>query len=160
MNLLENSQPPEVRSALRPQPSWRREIICGLLLAGGILLGLASHFGSAHALLCNLRGEQLLADFDPLRCAPIRPGATGDVQFTLQNVSWSPVEIIGANDRCDCVVVDGLPFELTSGESRRLNVRVRVDQNENRDRFEQSIVLYVNAPSHQFALSFPVLVSR
>jgi hypothetical protein len=121
---------------------------------------LAFSFGSARAILCNLRGEQLLADFDPQKCAPIRPGGIGDVGFTIQNVSWSPVKVIGANDTCDCIVVDGLPFGLASGESKQLNVRVRVDQNESRNRFEQVVVLYVNAPNHRFVLNVPVIVSQ
>lgn len=160
MNLTDNRPSPEVGNALSAQPSWRRGIVCGLLLVGVLLSGLAVHFGSARAILCNLRGEQLLADFNPLTCAPIRPGATGDVEFTVRNVSWSAVKIIGANAQCDCLVVDSLPLELASGASRQLNVRVRVDQNEKRDRFEQAVGLYVNLPNRRFVLNIPVVVSK
>jgi hypothetical protein len=118
--------------AQRPSGTNRRGWIW--VVQTGVLLGLTLStcwllaylaFGSTEAAMSYLSGDRILAESRLGSFGEVDSGAVPTVDFRLKNRDRSPVEILGVNVSCTCLVVTPRYLRLAEGATGELSVRVR-----------------------------------
>jgi hypothetical protein len=103
-------------------------------------------YGSFGALLAVLEGTALY--IEPLK-GPIKtfqPLQEVSESIRLQNVTSSPLKVLGGHSTCGCQLDSGeFPFELKPGEIRQIPIHFRSPPGEATEReFSYELVFYVN----------------
>jgi len=83
-------------------------------------------FGSLAAGLAFLAGETLYLPQPEIDVGDVAPGETVVVQIPVQNLTASPLTILGAETDCSCVVASGLPIVIGKRLVGFVSVRVAV----------------------------------
>ncbi len=103
---------------------------------------LVARGGSIRNVPAVLRGESIVVKNPVLYFA----GSSGSEQaVTLENISTSPVQILGFNADCSCTAVKGLPITLAAGGTSQIIV---VAQRQNSSR--ASVTLMTEAKGQPF----------
>ena len=79
-----------------------------------------------------------------VKLVDLQPGQETTLPLRLTNVSRSPIEVLGGNSDCGCVVVQDLPLRLEPGEYRDVPVAVAAPGKEGVV-FSHRVLFYLNA---------------
>ena len=74
----------------------------------------------------------------------VAPGERRSFDVRVQNISTRQVKIVGATTSCSCLTIDVLPDHLEAGAEDRVQLSLVFP--ERPGRFEQAVIIYVDAP--------------
>lgn len=118
-------------------------------------LALNSVFGSLPVALRYLQGERLILKREEIRINGTDQGGSKVVETVVSNFSNRPVNLLGANSSCSCVVTGSLPFKIEPGGEFKLPITVKVAPDKILD---ETIVLFTDHPNYA-RLAFRVIVT-
>lgn len=120
---------------------WMRQF---LLITNAMLMVLVvysiSVFGSVERSLRYLAGERIFIDSPSKTVGQLDQSDSRAVSFRISNLSRDPVEIIGANLSCTCLVTDELPIAI--GPRKTKDFHVRVEPKGKTGRIKEKVVLF------------------
>jgi hypothetical protein len=118
-------------------------VFCIIMLGGSFAL--RSAFGSVPVALRYLRGERLILEPSEIRIDRPKNGGSVTVEALVSNMSDRPVNLMGANASCSCVVTSRLPAIVEPGGQFKLPITVNVTPDKIVD---ETIVLFTDHPNH------------
>jgi hypothetical protein len=155
VNLLENSPPPEVRSALSPI-SWGNTLAVAALIAVSILGGASLYCGSLKSGLALLRGQSVYFSSNEVILGTVSPGQVSSGWFELANLTSRTVTIYGAHKHCECAIVSDLPVEIPPRTHAKIWFSVSTSQGELRSVVSTVVDLFVDVPESPIPLTLTV----
>lgn len=112
------------------------------LAAIGLVLAFAAvalwSFGPSAA-LAYINGEYIVVESPDRNLGTVTPNQVVAVNFSVQNRWREPIEIVGCETACTCVVTDDLPRTIPAGESIDFRVTYTAPEKGN---FAQDIKLF------------------
>jgi hypothetical protein len=116
-----------------------------VLLAGIFLLSLRLFSSQPLSALIMGIPQLLTIDPTPVFHCQAKQGQTVTAEFSVRNVTDTPVRILGATAACTCAKVStDLPIEIQPGATARIDVLVRVGPPNQERVFSNSTNLLVN----------------
>lgn len=106
---------------------------------------LKSAFGSVPTAIGYLRGDRLFLDPAEILVERPKQGSTVVAGVVVSNFSDSPVNLLGANVSCSCVVTGSLPAKVGPGETIRLPITVNISPDKIVD---ETVILFTDHPNH------------
>ncbi|MFO0960897.1 MAG: DUF1573 domain-containing protein [Isosphaeraceae bacterium] len=133
-------------SQSRGRLSWvlRNTLAAVLVLAGVSAWGLA-RFGSIPSALAYARGDRLIPDARSLSFGRVDPGSTVEVGTGLTNHADRPIQLIGSNASCSCLLPEELPVVISPGGSHRF--KIGIDSHARRGVVHERIVIFTDSPT-------------
>ncbi len=141
----------------------RAQIILQTIAFPFMILGCFSiygmaRFGSIPRAVASLRGENLFAD-ESSKVVNVEAGKPFSVDYTITNLSRSPIKLIGANMSCSCTSIDDLPLIIESSNSRTIKINVNAPGEESN--FSGQVELFTDDPHRRtLVLTFAARSSR
>lgn len=90
-------------------------------LIAAVALSLMPQFSELRS---RLLGKDIWVSAKTVYLPGIVPGQRSVAEFSLKNLTKSPLKLLGASTSCRCTVAEDLPFELGPMESHKLLVSV------------------------------------
>jgi len=105
-----------------------------VLIAGGLAIGLIAvilaigcfHYGDVQSFVAAIRGDEVFVSVQEL---PERAdGESKQLVFnvSIKNLTMRSFRVLGINDTCDCISVEGVPATVGARESKDIVIKVRV----------------------------------
>lgn len=114
-----------------------------VMLIGSIAM--RSAFGTFPLAMRYLRGERLVIEPDEIHVERPKESGTMTVEAVLRNISSRPVNVIGANVSCSCMVTGNLPVKIEPGAAYRLPIIVNFMPDKIVD---EAVVLFTDLTNH------------
>src|SRR5262245_34436621 len=112
----------------------RRRPVRDLLTAAGLAIGLIAvilalgyfRYGDIPSFLAALRGDELFVSVQEL--PELADGESKQLAFsvTIKNLTMRSFRVLGINDSCNCISVEGIPATIGVRESKHIMVKVQV----------------------------------
>jgi hypothetical protein len=112
----------------------RRGLLKEAVVAGGLALALVAavlafgyvHYGDIPSFLAALRGDDVSVDVQTL--PEQTDGLSRRLAFNIRvrNLTTRSFRVLGINDNCDCLSVEGIPAAVGARESIDITVKLRV----------------------------------
>jgi hypothetical protein len=133
---VETSTTAKVSTAPAGSSRPRYRLVIDVLIAAGLANGLVMaifafgyvRYGDISSFLAAIRGDEV---FVSVQALPERPeGESRQLAFnlTLKNLTARPFRVLGINDNCDCLSVEGIPTTIGARESKEMTIKVRVSR--------------------------------
>jgi hypothetical protein len=106
-------------------------------------------YGSVRNLLSAVRGQPLIVNSPRQSFGTIKPGEVARVPFRMENVSSSPVRVVGCFVHCSCLLDQQLPFTVMPGETAELLIKVPAVSADSGKEVSYSMELYTNLSTQQ-----------
>jgi len=130
-------------------------LLLGLALAGvGMVL-----FGSIPAFEAFALGETFFVPESIKNIAVTAPGEPAHAEFVVQNVSFSPATLYGAESDCDCAMIHDMPIDFAPLSRRALTVQVETSPGEAGTTKARRIRLLTNARGGPWVLRVNVAIA-
>jgi hypothetical protein len=128
-----------------------------MILACFSIYGMA-RFGSIPKAVASLRGENLIAD-ELSKIVNVDSGKPFSIDYTITNLTFSPIKLIGANMSCSCTSIDDLPLTIAPSKSRTIKVNVNAPGGESN--FSGQVELFTDDPHRRtLVLAFVARTNR
>ena len=156
---------PSPPTRTRP-PSTQKDLRRGKVVVGSVaclVLGVAwlsafIVFGSVQAALAWANGHSVFVS-PPVAELEVEAGKTIPILFHIQKLSSQPVRVVGATPGCSCVVVSGLPLDLTDVDNQ-LEVKFSASERKVGQVVEQQIPLHLNVDAAPAVLRVRARVNK
>jgi hypothetical protein len=112
----------------------RHRTVRDVLIAGGLAIGLIAvilalgcfRYGDIPSFVAAIRGDDLFVGVQEL---PERAdGTSRQLTFNvrIKNLTMRSFRVLGINDTCDCISVEGIPTTVGARESKDVLIKLRV----------------------------------
>ena len=96
--------------------------------AGLVLVAVVAPFGSVAATRAYIRGDAVFVRPDPVDVGSGSPGEEREGWVEVTNITEEPIQLIGGESGCACLVTGSLPAWVPADGSIRIPVRVRLPE--------------------------------
>ena len=143
MNTITQREPrPAVWQRLLTGGLLRLTLVVGLLTAVGMIF--TARYGSIALAVAAVRGEALVPDAMTKTFVQAQSDQTYLVEFTLSNVTGTPIRIVGSRSSCTCVLAqDAFPVSVPPLGQTRIKVVVHPRDSKF---FRETVRLFTTAP--------------
>lgn len=117
-------------------------ITAAILLVLLILLGTHWYFGSLSNAVAYLNGDKVGIDTRVFDLGTVETNKRLQVEFKLVNLQDEPLELVGANAECSCILPPEMPITLTPFTTTSITFSFHAPPTA--QQFEQQIDLYFN----------------
>jgi len=116
--------------------SRRHRLMIDVLIAAGLANGLVVaifafgyvRYGDISSFLAAIRGDEVFVIVQELPERAEGESRQLAYNLTLKNLTTRSFRVLGINDNCDCLSVEGIPATVGARESKAMMIKVRVSR--------------------------------
>jgi len=133
---FETSTADKVSTAPAGSSRRRHRLVIDVLIAAGLANGLVVaifvfgyvRYGDISSFLAAIRGDEVFVSVQELPERAEGESRQLAYKLTLKNLTTRSFRVLGINDNCDCLSVEGIPATVGARESKEMMIKVRVSR--------------------------------
>ncbi len=126
---IASAKAPADAGALRPRHRFLKDVLTAaglaVVLVAAVLAVGYFRYGDLPSFLAVLRGDELMVSVRKLPEEADGNSEQHTFNVSVRNLTSRSFRVLGINDNCDCITVEGIPAAVGAGESKEIRINVR-----------------------------------